>query len=128
MQGPIRNGQLVKNADGTLIGTPVGRFGYPTRLHSVAAARVPFITDKACSSLDTTSGDWPDHLLLHIVPPASGIASSNPTNTCPNTAHFVNGVLLGVNAAYADGHVETHNQAQMLCGYASAGSSPYWFY
>ena len=56
------------------------------------------------------------------------MASADPKDTCPNTAHFVNGVLLGVNAAYADGHVETHNQATMLCGYVSGGSSPYWFY
>jgi prepilin-type processing-associated H-X9-DG protein len=110
-------------------GTPVGKYGYPYRLHSSAAAHVPFISCKACSSTDTTAGMGAGFLLLSIVPPASGIASTNPTNTCPNTAHFVNGVLQGVNAAYADGHVETHNQANMLCGYATFGTmGPYWFY
>jgi prepilin-type processing-associated H-X9-DG protein len=44
----------------------------------------------------------------------------------PNTAHFFGGGLKGVNAAYADGHVETHNKAKMHCGYV-AGST-YWFY
>ena len=125
MQGPIRNGQLVKNADGTLIGTPVGRYGYPTRLHSIAANHVPFISCKACSSTDTTAGSGAGYLLESIVPPSSGVASADPKDTCPNTAHFVNGVLQGVNAAYADGHVETHNQATMLCGYNNA---PFWFY
>jgi len=125
MQGPIRNGQLVKNADGSLMGTPVGKYGYPYRLHANSAAHVPFISDKACSSMDTTAGAGAGYLLLSIVPPASGKASADPKDTCPNTAHFVNGVLLGVNAAYADGHVEMHNQATMLCGYNNA---PYWFY
>ena len=110
-------------------GTPVGKYGYPTRLHSNAAAHVPFISCKACSSTDTSAGMGAGGLLGTIVPPASGIASSNPTNTCLNTAHFVNGVLQGVNAAYADGHVETHNPAQMRCGYITGGSAgPYWFY
>ncbi len=123
MQGPIRNGQLIKNADGTLIGTPVGKYGYPYKLHLNAAAHVPFISDKACSS--TIAGGYG---MGATVPPASGVASADPNDICPNTAHFVNGVLLGVNAAYADGHVEMHSPANMLCGYGSAGSSPYWFY
>jgi prepilin-type processing-associated H-X9-DG protein len=110
-------------------GTPVGNYGYPYRLHSNAATHVPFISCKACSSIETTAGSGAGGLLANIVPPASGIASSNPTNTCPNTAHFVNGVLQGVNAAYADGHVESHTQATMLCGYATGGGGdPYWFY
>ena len=112
--------------------TRVGKYGYPFRLHSNAAAHVPFISDKACSSKATSAGGAFYTPLAYIVPPASGIASPDPANTCPNTAHFVNGVLLGVNAAYADGHVETHNQAQMLCGYVVPGNAgtgdPYWFY
>ena len=105
--------------------TPVGKYGYPNKLHSNAAIHVPFISDVACSSLATNSGV---HGMGIIVAPASGIASPDPANICPNTAHFVNGVLQGINAAYADGHVETHNQANMLCGYVSGGSSTYWFY
>jgi prepilin-type processing-associated H-X9-DG protein len=125
MQGPIRNGQLIKNANGTLIGTPIGKYGYPYKLHSKAAAQVPFISDKACSTMYASTGAYG---MGATVPPASGVASADPKDTCPNTAHFVNGVLQGVNAAYADGHVETHNQANMLCGYVTSGGDPYWFY
>ena len=105
--------------------SPVGRFGYPTRLHSNAASRVPFISDRACSTINASSGAYG---MGATVPPASGMVSADPKDICPNTAHFVNGVLLGVNAAYADGHVETHNQANMLCGFATSGGYPYWFY
>jgi prepilin-type processing-associated H-X9-DG protein len=111
-------------------GTPVGNYGYPTKLHSDAAAHVPFISCKALSSTDTTSGSGAGGLLGTVVLPASGFASTNPNDTCPNSAHFVNGILQGVNAAYADGHVEMHNQANMLCGYITSGNGigPYWFY
>ena len=108
--------------------TPVGKYGYPYRLHSSAAAHVPFISCKALSSTDAMAGSGTGNLLGAVVPPASGQQTFNPKDTCLNAAHFVNGVLQGVNAAYADGHVETHNQAQMLCGYQTGGSGPYWFY
>ncbi|MGD0251520.1 MAG: type II secretion system protein [Verrucomicrobiota bacterium] len=99
-----------------LNGTPVGMYGFPTRLHDNAAAHVPFISDLAGSSVNGSG----------FSKPPTGKASSNPADCSPNTAHFVNGVLLGVNAAYADGHVEAHNQNQMNCGYNQG--DPYWFY
>jgi prepilin-type processing-associated H-X9-DG protein len=97
------------------VGTPVGMYGFSTKLHDNAAAHVPFISDKAGSG----SGSG-------FATPPSGKVSRDPNDCSPNTAHFVNGVLLGVNAAFADGHVETHNKSQMLCGYSQ--SNPYWFY
>jgi prepilin-type processing-associated H-X9-DG protein len=97
-------------------GTPVALYGYPQKLHDNAAAHVPFISCKAGSSMNGRG----------FAMPASGKASFDPNDCSPNTAHFVNGVLLGVNAAYADGHVEAHNKAQMNCGYTQ--NDPYWFY
>jgi len=97
-------------------GTPVGMYGFPTRLHDNAAAHVPFISDKAGSSVNGNG----------FAMPPTGKASTNPNDCSPNTAHFVNGVLLGVNAAYADGHVESHNPSQMNCGYDQG--DPYWYY
>jgi len=99
-----------------LKGTPVGMYGFPKKLHDNAAAHVPFISDLAGSSMGGKGFDKPP----------SGKASMSPKDCSPNTAHFVNGVLLGVNAAYADGHVEAHNQNQMNCGYNQG--DPYWFY
>ncbi len=96
--------------------TPVGMYGYPKKLHDNAAAHVPFISDKAGSSMNGAG----------FAKPTTGKASMTPNDCSPNTAHFVNGVLLGVNAAYADGHVEAHSQNQMNCGYIQ--NDPYWFY
>ena len=97
-------------------GTPVANYGFPKKLHDNAAAHVPFISCKAGSSVKGQG----------LAMPLTGKASMNPNDCSPNTAHFVNGVLLGVNAAYADGHVETHNKSQMNCGYSQG--DPYWFY
>ncbi|MGH7994104.1 MAG: type II secretion system protein [Limisphaerales bacterium] len=98
-------------------GTPWGDDGAPSMPSKKAWNNVPFISDKAGSS---TAGKGFD-------PPLSGIASRNAKDCSPNTAHFYNRVLKGVNAAYADGHVETHNRLQMLCGY-DQGETIFWYY
>ena len=105
--------------------TPVSQYGYPSMASQPSWNQVPFVSCKACSSLATSSGA---NGIGTITAPRSGVASNNPKDTCPNTAHFLNGVLQGVNAAYADGRVEMHIQPDMNCGYAVAGGDPYWFY
>ena len=79
---------------------------------------MPFISCKAGSSKNGNG----------FALPRSGNASYDPKDCSPNTAHFLNGVLQGVNAAYADGRVEMHIQPDMNCGYAVAGGDPWWFY
>jgi prepilin-type processing-associated H-X9-DG protein len=90
-------------------------YGWPQRLHDIAAPYVPFVSDPAGSGY--TAG---------LVRPISGIVGPNVTNISPNTAHFVNNTLLGVNCAYADGHVAAHNPNQMRAVYLSG--SYFWFY
>jgi prepilin-type N-terminal cleavage/methylation domain-containing protein/prepilin-type processing-associated H-X9-DG protein len=107
--------------------TPVGDSGYPSAPGLPSWNKVPFITCKALSSTDTTAGTGA-HGQGAIIPPASGVASSDPKDICPNTAHFFNGNLNGINAAYADGHVEVHTRADIKCGWTSTGGSPFWFY
>ncbi len=89
-------------------------YGWPQRLHDIAATYVPFVSDTA------GSGNGFSGLISPVVGP-------NVTNISPNTAHFVNGKLIGVNLAFADGHVAGHSPSQMRCVYQSPGS-PYWFY
>ena len=113
-------------------GTPVGQYGYPFLPGQQSWNNCPFLSCKACSSVATGSGENSGGVVNQwnqgtIVPPASGHASANPADTCPNTAHFYRGNLIGVNAAYADGHVSNHNKNTMLCGYV-VGTDPYWFY
>jgi prepilin-type processing-associated H-X9-DG protein len=90
-------------------------YGWPQRLHDIAAAHVPFVSDSAGSGQ------------------GGGLISPNPgspsvSNISPNTAHFVNGRLIGVNLAFVDGHVESHSPLQMKPVYQSVGGGPYWFY
>lgn len=108
--------------------TPVGNYGYPAAPGQPSWNQVPFITCKAISSTDTTAGSGAKGLLGTITPPASGTASSNPSDICPNSAHFLNGVCQGVNATYGDGHVEMHIQKDMQCGYQIPGAQIFWFY
>jgi prepilin-type processing-associated H-X9-DG protein len=78
-------------------------YGWPQRLHDIAAPYVPFVSDLAMNP-----------------------ASTNVTNISPTTAHFVNGTLIGVNLAFADGHVASHTPDQMRAVYKD--NVNYWFY
>ncbi|HEX5221304.1 MAG TPA: prepilin-type N-terminal cleavage/methylation domain-containing protein [Verrucomicrobiae bacterium] len=100
-------------------GTEPGLYGWPTKAaNSRAFTLVPFVSCKAASGNQPMNG---------LNTPPSGKVSWNPDDCSPNTAHFAAGKLAGVNAAYADGRVETHNKNRMKCGYAN-GAAIYWFY
>ena len=108
--------------------TPIGNYGPPSTPSQPSWNVVPFISCKAGSSANGNG----------LSLPRSGVASFDPKDCSPNTAHFLNGVLRGVNAAYADGRVEMHIQPDMNCGYATgssitggsygSGGDPWWFY
>jgi prepilin-type processing-associated H-X9-DG protein len=87
-------------------------YGWPQRLHDIAVPYVPFVSDLA------GSGRSPGLI--------SPVVGSNPTDISPNTAHFANGVLIGVNLAFADGHVVIHTPDQMRAVYYDRAN--YWFY
>jgi prepilin-type processing-associated H-X9-DG protein len=89
-------------------------YGWPAKLHDNAVAHVPFVSDKCASGQGGGLNS-----------PVVGYAVSDID---PNTAHFVNGILLGVNAAYADGHVEAHSPSQMQPAYVNTKAPNYWFY
>jgi prepilin-type processing-associated H-X9-DG protein len=88
-------------------------YGWPTRLHDIAVPYVPFVSDLAGSGITAPLN-------------SAGIGAS-VTNISPSTAHFVNGRLIGVNLAFADGHVVSHGPNQILCVYAN-NSPTFWFY
>jgi prepilin-type processing-associated H-X9-DG protein len=88
-------------------------YGWPQRLHDIAVPYVPFVSDSAGSG---QSGG------LNSPTPAS----TNVFNIAPTTAHFVNGMLIGVNLAFADGHVIAHTPDQMRAAYFDIAN--FWFY
>jgi prepilin-type processing-associated H-X9-DG protein len=87
-------------------------YGWPQRLHDIAVPYVPFVSDTAGSG-------WGNGL-------ESPVVGTSATNISPNTAHFVNGTLIGVNLAFVDGHVISHTPGQMRAVYKDAAN--YWFY
>jgi prepilin-type processing-associated H-X9-DG protein len=107
-KNPVAIPAWVKNASSTI-------YGWPKKLHDNSVAHVPFVSDVAASG--QSAG-------LNSPQPASYTVN----NIAPNTAHFVNGVLVGVNAAYADGHVEAHSPSQMRPAYLTSSGVAYWFY
>jgi prepilin-type N-terminal cleavage/methylation domain-containing protein/prepilin-type processing-associated H-X9-DG protein len=83
-------------------------YGWPCTTTDLAASRVPFISDECFESQDSIS--------------------TNIVKIDPTTAHFSDGQLLGVNMAFADGHVLSHSPAQVRAVYTAAGGPPVWFY
>lgn len=95
------------------------QYGWPRKLHDNAAAHVPFISDKCGSGNDPSTG---------LGTPLSGSAGHTIADISPNTAHFFGGKFANLNAAYADGHVETRGPNQTKCAYVAAIGSTFWFY
>jgi prepilin-type processing-associated H-X9-DG protein len=80
------------------------------------AALVPFISDKCGSG----SGNG--------FPVGWTPIGSSVDDICNNTAHFLGGKLQGVNAAYADGHVESRGRSKIRCVYQNQSGTTFWFY
>ncbi|HYG21335.1 MAG TPA: prepilin-type N-terminal cleavage/methylation domain-containing protein [Verrucomicrobiae bacterium] len=89
-------------------------YGWPKTVSDKSASLVPFVSDKAGSG--TGNGlNSPNGATFEI------------SSISPNTAHFFGGKLSGVNAAFADGHVESRNATQVRAVYTTGGTT-YWFY
>ena len=95
-------------------GTDPAMYGWPVKTTDRASSLVPFISDKCGSG---AGQGFP----VGWTPVGFDVA-----DICNNTAHFLSGKLQGVNAAYADGHVETHAPSKMRCVYSNG--TTYWFY
>ena len=89
-------------------------YGWPVRLDDRASARVPFMSDTCASG---NSGGL-----------NSAVVGTSVADISPNSAHFFNGILNGVNAAFVDGHVVNRKPSQIRAVYATTSGSTYWFY
>jgi len=97
-----------------LRGSPSTAYGWPDKLTSKAVATVPFISDKCASG---NGGGL-----------TSPVVGSDISDIDLHTAHVYGGALNGVNAGYADGHVEYHNKSQIVPGHINSKAPNYWFY
>jgi prepilin-type N-terminal cleavage/methylation domain-containing protein/prepilin-type processing-associated H-X9-DG protein len=96
-------------------GTDPALYGWPQRLEDRGAAHVPFISDLSCSG---------NAVGLPATPATANVADVNP-----KSSHWFAGQLIGVNAAYADGHVESRHPSQMRAVYSPKNQgNNFWFY
>jgi prepilin-type N-terminal cleavage/methylation domain-containing protein/prepilin-type processing-associated H-X9-DG protein len=97
--------------------SPAGLYGWPSMPGKSSWTLVPFLSCKAASGIGNG-----------LTAPPSGNPSYNVSDMSPNTAHFSGGTLKGLNAAYADGHVEMHGKSKINCGYSPGSGQTFWFY
>lgn len=94
-------------------GTDPALYGWPRKTSDKCAPRVPFMSCKCGSGQ------------------GNGLNSPRPgspdvNNISPNTGHFYAGRFNGVNAAFADGHVESRPAKKVRAVYSTGDT--YWFY
>ena len=119
---PVSSGGGGKGGTSTSVTGPALVYGYPTSANKPSWNQMPFISDKAGAANAAPNTGF-------ITPPRVTPDPKNPSCIDPKMAHFLNGNLKGVNAAYADGRVEMHIPPDMNCGYGQGDpNGPYWFY
>ena len=114
---------VIESPDSTYIepNTDLKTYGFPKKTTDRASTHIPFISDTCFSGYGS--------------PISSNVKDVNITGA-DNTAnlkiakkysgHVSNRQLSSVNAAYADGHVESHNRQKIVCVWKSGTSG--WFY
>jgi len=98
---------------GWVKGTDSANYGWPKSTSDRSVSLVPFVSDK-CASGQGNGLNSPQ------------AASTDVANISPNTAHFSGGRISGVNAAFADGHVEGRTPTKIRAVYSNGAT--YWFY
>jgi prepilin-type N-terminal cleavage/methylation domain-containing protein len=91
------------------------QFGWPAKTTGKSGALVPFMSD-ACASGQGNGLNSP------------ATASPDLANISPDTGHFWGGTIASVNAAYPDGHVETHPKSAIKPAYSPSSGQTFWFY
>jgi prepilin-type N-terminal cleavage/methylation domain-containing protein/prepilin-type processing-associated H-X9-DG protein len=93
---------------------------WPQKLTDATASILPFVTDKCMNGNGQDSGGG-DQKADAPAPPALPAIDKN-------SSHFFNGQFSGLNLGFADGHVESHNYAQIRFQYAGDGGDIFYFY
>src|ERR1017187_1617778 len=108
----------------TVANTDPANYGWPIKTTDRASAHVPFISDACFSGYGTSGGVNTDYINISGANNAPGLLSAKKTS-----GHVYNNSLssIGVNATYADGHVESHKKQLIRCVFIGDSGSG-WFY
>jgi prepilin-type N-terminal cleavage/methylation domain-containing protein/prepilin-type processing-associated H-X9-DG protein len=118
--GSFGTPQVFPQASLTIANTDPAIYGWPAKTSDRAATHVPFISDACFAGYGTTASVNPNDINL--------IGANNaPVDKSKKTSgHAFGGQLSSVNAAFADGHVETHSKANIRAVYRAQDAV--WFY
>jgi prepilin-type processing-associated H-X9-DG protein len=101
--------------------TDLKLYGFPNKVTDNASKHIPFISDTCFSGYGSTIGTSVNNINI-----TGADNTANLKIAKKYSGHVSNRQLSSVNAAYADGHVESHNKPKIQCVWKSSTSG--WFY
>jgi prepilin-type N-terminal cleavage/methylation domain-containing protein/prepilin-type processing-associated H-X9-DG protein len=107
----------------TTANTEPAIYGWPEKTSDIAAGKVPFISDACFAGYGTPISTSTDDINITF-------ANNNPLPAAKKSSgHVFGGSVgsIGVNACYADGHVESHRKQAIRGVYLNPGNAG-WFY
>jgi prepilin-type N-terminal cleavage/methylation domain-containing protein/prepilin-type processing-associated H-X9-DG protein len=110
----------VPNPNYIVPNTDPARYGFPKKTTDMASRYIPFISDTCLSGYGTIGDGNVKNINLKTM--------VNFPKANKYSGHRVNGQLKSVNAAYADGHVETRNRAKVQCVWLDSNQPAGFFY
>jgi prepilin-type N-terminal cleavage/methylation domain-containing protein/prepilin-type processing-associated H-X9-DG protein len=112
-------GGQTPNPSYNITGTDPDIYGWPSKSTDNGSKHVPFISDACLSGYGTP--------VSPLVKDINITTMNNFAAAHKYSGHVFNRQLNSVNAAYTDGHVESHNKSQIKCVYDNVGNAD-WFY
>lgn len=102
--------------------TDLKTYGFPKKTTDKASTLIPFISDTCFSGYGSSEGSSVNNINI-----TGADNTANLKLAKKYSGHVSSGKLTSVNAAYADGHVESRNRQKIQCVWRNPGVSA-WFY
>jgi prepilin-type processing-associated H-X9-DG protein len=102
--------------------TDPATYGFPIKTTDVASRFVPWLSDACLSGYGTIGDTSVNHINI------KGVNNMLNPNAHKYSGHVMSGTFKSVNALYVDGHVTSHNKAQVLCVWNDPGQPAGFFY
>jgi prepilin-type N-terminal cleavage/methylation domain-containing protein len=114
------SGQILADAQ-AVPNTDTAIYGFPAKSTDRGSSHVPYMSDGCFAGygtpVDTKVAD------INLV----GANNVPPLPRNKTSGHAIGNTLVSVNSVYVDGHVVSHNKAQINCVYLNSGAAG-WFY